>query len=250
MAKQWPRLSNARARRPWSEEARCILDSYGKCDWKDGGTAKDRELAREGKTSELALRHIPLAVRIAQGHRGRLISDEDLICYAVAGLFVAATSWQPAHTSGAGFGTYACISIMGAIRNAIRLQPLIAVPRTEPSDSGMSVFPGLLDGDVPAYRRKTGTDAYEDRDMVERLQKELSSRERKVVRLYFGLGGGSTHSTRQIGRLMSKPVSHTVVCGILSSAMEKMRCAVMREKISGTAQEVQAVTAAARCIAE
>ena len=207
--------------RPWSPEASRIIASFGDCR-REGGTEKDRELSRAGRYDELALRHIPLAIRVAKRCRRRELPDEDLLAEAIAALLEVAKRWDP--DFGTKFSSYAQLWIVGRLLRSTREAAPIHASHKRDGMPAMFFFPDLQGCGVYVEPRDGhAVAALVARDTVEWLQRVLTSYERRLVALYWGLGGKEAMTYAEVGKSLSPPRTGERVRQLVSGAMAKMQ---------------------------
>lgn len=160
----------------------------------------EASLARRARDGDLAARrrlvsaNLRFVVSVARGYRGHGVPLADLVNEGNLGLCYAADRFDPSR--GVRFISYAHFWVRRAMMQSIsrhrgrsssrELMPL-PVSLDEPA-AGSSHSMGELLEDVDSPAPEDGLARADLRRVLERTLSDLPSREREVVRLYFGLG--------------------------------------------------------------
>lgn len=164
------------------------------------GEEQERELAK----SELIQRNLRLVVYIARKFENTGVDNDDLISIGTIGLIKAITSFKP--DKKIKLATYAsrCIEneILMYLRRTARLKSEVSFDEPLNTD-----FEGneLLLSDVLGTSADTvygDIESNAEKEQLKEALKKLSERERKIMFLRFGLGGGEEMTQKDVAELL------------------------------------------------
>lgn len=165
---------------------------------------KGEDLERENAKSELIQHNLRLVVFIARKFDNTGVDNDDLISIGTIGLIKAINSFNP--EKNIKLATYAsrCIEneILMYLRRTARLKSEISFDEPLNTD-----FEGneLLLSDVLGTSADTVYGAIElnaEKQQLEEALKKLTERERKIMSLRFGLGGGEEMTQKDVADLL------------------------------------------------
>ena len=187
---------------------------------------------------ELILSNQPLVFFIAKRYRIPGLPLKDLVQEGNIGLMKAAESFDPAKGK---FGTYAFWWIKAYILKAMEESWLVHAPswrqdanRDEKGDALPCQIVELEESIVAPTEEDDGpfkaANENEMKQVAQRMLSGLTTRERRVVCLRFGIeNGGEDHTIEEIGRSVGLPPER--VRQVLSKALTKMRKREAAEKV-------------------
>ncbi|MFI5245985.1 MAG: RNA polymerase sigma factor RpoD/SigA [Gemmatimonadales bacterium] len=169
----------------------------------------------EGAVTDLVNRNLRFVISVAKKYQNRGLPLGDLIAEGNVGLFAAAHRFDPGH--GVRFISYAVWWIRQAIRSAVMRQSRIVRVPASCSAEERRARDVSLDAPVEPDGEQTLLDLYctgeesdPERDasislLSDRLEKALGllpARDARILRLHFGLEGGSDHTLEAIGGIL------------------------------------------------
>jgi RNA polymerase sporulation-specific sigma factor len=165
------------------------------------------------RRNALAERWLPLVNRVTRDFPDPRVDRDDLVGVGRLALVIACETADPAHDR---LKYYLARPIRWAMRDEDHRR---AHFRHERSNVRLNAFLDRDDGPGAAIQREDEERAA--RELVERLLRALSPRERLVVRLVFGLGGDGPLPQADVARELD--VSHQHVWSVVQRALRKMR---------------------------
>jgi RNA polymerase sporulation-specific sigma factor len=185
------------------------------------GTDDNREL--------LILHNLRLVVYIAKKFESKTASTEDLISIGSIGLMKAVRTFNP--DKNIKFATYASRCIENEILMHLRK---ISNQKTEMSfDEPLSVD---WDGNELTLRDVLGTDAEEvfedieyddEKRMLMKSVNSLPQKERELMIMRFGLGGGSPHTQKQLADSLG--ISQSYISRLEKRILKKIKTDLLRQ---------------------
>jgi RNA polymerase primary sigma factor len=190
----------------------------------------------EAAIAELATRNLRFVISVAKRYQHRGVALGDLIGEGNVGLLRAARRFDPA--LGVRFISYAVWWIRQALQSAIARQcsvvriPIV-VARSEgarrPADISLDTplssdgNQTLLDliGSADDESAESGCTATDCGSRIDEALSHLPERDAKILRLHFGLDGGSEHSLVEIGQLLG--VTRERVRQVRDRALRRLR---------------------------
>ena len=164
------------------------------------GEERERALAK----TELIQRNLRLVVYIARKFDNSGVDNDDLVSIGTIGLIKAINSFDPAKNIK--LATYAsrCIEneILMYLRRTARLKSEVSFDEPLNTD-----FEGneLLLSDVLGTSAESvygGVEANAEKEQLKEALRRLSERERKIMSLRFGLGGGEEMTQKDVAELL------------------------------------------------
>lgn len=165
--------------------------------------------------------NLKFVITIAKGYRNTGVCFSDLISEGNIGLLKAAKKFD--ERKGVKFISYAVwwirSSIQDCIDTYINKQEVEADPYTIERTSDMydkdtSSFADPIDDDIQFKPNME--------DSVNKLMKDLNDRERKILKMYYGLGGQQSYTLEEIGKEFN--ITSERVRVIKDKAIVKMKC--------------------------
>lgn len=191
-------------------------------------------LARNGDAGareKLILHNLRLVSHIVRKYYSTARDQEDLVSLGTLGLVKAVDSFDPVH--GARFATYAAKCIQNEIlmhfRSQRKLQNEVSINDAIDTDR---------DGNPLTYEDIISTDENPAEELDRRLLAEralaytesiLSPRERRILFMRYGLGGGRPSTQKETASRLG--ISRSYVSRIEKSALEKLRRALEGQRL-------------------
>ncbi len=187
------------------------------------------EQGDETARSTLIERNLRLVVYIARKFENTGIGIEDLISIGAIGLIKAVNSFNP--EKNIKLATYAsrCIEneILMVLRrtNRLKLEVSFDEPLNTDWDGNELLLSDILGTDPDLVSRDIDTSV--ERDMLHGAIGRLTSRERQIVGLRYGLEGGREHTQKEVADMMGISQSYISrlekrIIGKLRTEMQKM----------------------------
>ncbi len=176
--------------------------------------------------SVLVERNLRLVVYIAKKFENTSVGIEDLISIGTIGLIKAINTFKPDRNIK--LATYASRCIENEILMYIRktgnrrCELSIDEPLNTDWDGNELLLSDVLGGDEDTVYRDMESD--EDRRTVEQAIEKLTPREQTIIRLRFGIGGGSEKTQKEVADLLG--ISQSYI-----SRLEKRIISRLREEI-------------------
>ena len=179
--------------------------------------------------STLIERNLRLVVYIARKFENTGIGIEDLISIGTIGLIKAVNSFDP--SKNIKLATYAsrCIEneILMVLRRTSRLKLEVSFdePLNTDWDGNELLLSDILGTEPDLVSRDLDHDV--EKQMLAAAVNTLSERERKIVHMRYGLGGGSEHTQKEVADMMGISQSYISrlekrIIGKLRTEIEKM----------------------------
>ena len=179
--------------------------------------------------STLIKRNLRLVVYIARKFENTGIGIEDLISIGTIGLIKAVNSFDP--SKNIKLATYAsrCIEneILMVLRRTSRLKLEVSFdePLNTDWDGNELLLSDILGTEPDLVSRDLDHDV--EKQMLAAAVNTLSERERKIVHMRYGLGGGSEHTQKEVADMMGISQSYISrlekrIIGKLRTEIEKM----------------------------
>ena len=181
-----------------------------------------------GAHSLLIERNLRLVVYIARRFENTGVNLEDLISIGTIGLIKAVGTYQPARKIK--LATYASRCIENEILMHLRKtsQQKSEVPLDEPLSTDGSgnelLLSDVLGTDADLVARPMEEDA--DRQMLAQALETLDSRERRIVSLRFGLGGGKEHTQKEVAETLG--ISQSYISRLEKRIMDRLRREILK----------------------
>ena len=190
-----------------------------------------RKMADDDPTARATLieRNLRLVVYIARKFENTGIGIEDLISIGTIGLIKAVNSFDP--DKNIKLATYAsrCIEneILMVLRRTSRLKLEVSFdePLNTDWDGNELLLSDILGTEPDLVSREL--DATVEKQMLAAAVETLTDRERDIVRMRYGLGGGGEHTQKEVADMMGISQSYISrlekrIIGKLRTEMEKM----------------------------
>ena len=190
-----------------------------------------RKMAADDPTARATLieRNLRLVVYIARKFENTGIGIEDLISIGTIGLIKAVNSFDP--DKNIKLATYAsrCIEneILMVLRRTSRLKLEVSFdePLNTDWDGNELLLSDILGTEPDLVSREL--DATVEKQMLAAAVETLTDRERDIVRMRYGLGGGGEHTQKEVADMMGISQSYISrlekrIIGKLRTEMEKM----------------------------
>ena len=190
-----------------------------------------RKMADDDPTARATLieRNLRLVVYIARKFENTGIGIEDLISIGTIGLIKAVNSFDP--DKNIKLATYAsrCIEneILMVLRRTSRLKLEVSFdePLNTDWDGNELLLSDILGTEPDLVSREL--DATVEKQMLASAVETLTDRERDIVRMRYGLGGGGEHTQKEVADMMGISQSYISrlekrIIGKLRTEMEKM----------------------------
>ena len=190
-----------------------------------------RKMADDDPTARATLieRNLRLVVYIARKFENTGIGIEDLISIGTIGLIKAVNSFDP--DKNITLATYAsrCIEneILMVLRRTSRLKLEVSFdePLNTDWDGNELLLSDILGTEPDLVSREL--DATVEKQMLAAAVETLTDRERDIVRMRYGLGGGGEHTQKEVADMMGISQSYISrlekrIIGKLRTEMEKM----------------------------
>ena len=190
-----------------------------------------RKMADDDPTARATLieRNLRLVVYIARKFENTGIGIEDLISIGTIGLIKAVNSFDP--DKNIKLATYAsrCIEneILMVLRRTSRLKLEVSIdePLNTDWDGNELLLSDILGTEPDLVSREL--DATVEKQMLAAAVETLTDRERDIVRMRYGLGGGGEHTQKEVADMMGISQSYISrlekrIIGKLRTEMEKM----------------------------
>ena len=216
---------------------------WGKIYYVNGTTVLPAPLSREEEASILSRigedaelkktlveRNLRLVVYIAKKFESTGINIEDLISIGTVGLMKAANTFQP--DKNIKLATYAsrCIEneILMYLRksNGQKREISIDEPLNVDWDGNELLLSDVLGSDADVVCRRI--EEVEERKMVRESVARLRPREREIIELRFGLGGGRERTQKEVADMLG--ISQSYISRLEKKIMEELRVSMV-EKI-------------------
>ena len=178
--------------------------------------------------STLIERNLRLVVYIARRFESTGINLEDLISIGTIGLIKAVGTYQPAKKIK--LATYASRCIENEILMHLRKisSQKSEVPLDEPlstdGNGNELLLSDILGTDGDLVVRPMEADA--DRQMLRQALATLGDRERRIVTLRFGLGGGKEHTQKEVAAAMG--ISQSYISRLEKRIMERLKREIVK----------------------
>lgn len=186
------------------------------------------EAGDQGASSTLIEHNLRLVVYIARRFENTGINLEDLISIGTIGLIKAVGTYQPAKKIK--LATYASRCIENEILMYLRkTTPLKSeVPFDEPlstdGNGNELLLSDILGTDSDLVVRPMEADA--DRQMLAQALETLDQRERKIITLRFGLGGGKEHTQKEVAEVMG--ISQSYISRLEKRIMNRLKREILK----------------------
>lgn len=182
----------------------------------------------EGVKSQLIERNLRLVVYIARRFENTGVGIEDLISIGTIGLIKAINTYQPAKNIK--LATYAsrCIEneiLMYLRKNAGRKAEVsFDEPLNTDYDGNELLLSDVLGTDADIVMRPIEDDV--DRDLLHTALRTLSPREREIITLRFGLGGGEERTQKEVADRLG--ISQSYISRLEKRIIQRLKKEILR----------------------
>jgi RNA polymerase sporulation-specific sigma factor len=189
------------------------------------------EAGEEGAANRLIEHNLRLVVYIARRFENTGVGLEDLISIGTIGLIKAVGTYKP--SKNIKLATYASRCIENEIlmhlrrNNKLKAEVSLEEPLKVDWDGNELLLSDVLSSDADIVYREMDNES--DRVALHRALNKLNNRERRIMDLRFGFGGGGERTQKEVADMLG--ISQSYISRIEKKIMNRLRKELIQEDI-------------------